>query len=341
MLGFNGWYSDSPRRDFLFFIPFQQLFLLPPFLYFYTKNLLDNSIKFKKKDWLHFVPGLVYLLFSFIVWITDYVILDEYYFYADGRDMDFDSWYQITGFISLVVYILLSLQQYANYRQNSYQTVSYADSILVTWLPRFLLALSGLLVIRIFFFILNPEWANFGQKYWYYVAFCILFYYISISGYIHAIKLTLPYNADLFNAPQKELLQEKTSSEKRIDSSVPSKKQEVDQELKKKILFLMKEEKIFTKPDLTLFDLANHLGVHSKVVSNTINEGFNLNFNDFINSHRVKEVMAKVQTNETQIKTLLGIAYDCGFNSKSTFNRAFKKHSHLTPMEYLKKYAEK
>jgi AraC-like DNA-binding protein len=113
--------------------------------------------------------------------------------------------------------------------------------------------------------------------------------------------------------------------------------QEVDENLKERILRLMNEEKVFKRADLTLFDMAKILEVQSKTVSNTINKGLEMNFNDFINSYRVAEVIVKMQASETDTKTILGIAYDCGFNSKSTFNRAFKKHAKLTPKEFLSK----
>lgn len=102
MLGYAGWYGIDGQREVLFFVPFQQLFLLPPILYFYVKSSLNPSFKFQKKDWLHFIPAIVYGVYSLIVWITDTIILDEFYFYADGRDKDFTLWYQVAGFIMLL-----------------------------------------------------------------------------------------------------------------------------------------------------------------------------------------------------------------------------------------------
>ena len=62
-----------------------------------------------------------------------------------------------------------------------------------------------------------------------------------------------------------------------------------------------------------------------------------MNFNDFINHYRIEAVKEKLSAGEHNTTTLLGIAYDCGFNSKATFNRAFKKSTTLSPNEYLKK----
>ena len=62
-----------------------------------------------------------------------------------------------------------------------------------------------------------------------------------------------------------------------------------------------------------------------------------MNFNDFINNYRVEDVKKAFDKGEHKKTTLLGIAFDCGFNSKATFNRAFKKNTGISPKEYLKK----
>ena len=85
MFGYAGWYSKQHYRDFLFYVPFQQLFLLPPVLYFYIKTLLDKSFQFSTKDYIHFLPATIYLIYSFIIFIVDKAILNEYYFYNDGN----------------------------------------------------------------------------------------------------------------------------------------------------------------------------------------------------------------------------------------------------------------
>lgn len=61
-----------------------------------------------------------------------------------------------------------------------------------------------------------------------------------------------------------------------------------------------------------------------------------MNFNDFINQYRVKAVIKKMEAGEHTIQTLLGLALEVGFNSKSTFNRAFKRHTSRSPNDYIK-----
>jgi len=124
MLGYAGWYSQQPYRDILFYVPFQQLFLLPPVLYFYFKNLLDKSFQFSTKDYIHFIPATIYLIYSIAIFITDKVFLNEYYFYADGKDKDFSNWYQCKHDRNFSLYYGHSGQKLfaRNLRKNNWQS---------------------------------------------------------------------------------------------------------------------------------------------------------------------------------------------------------------------------
>lgn len=90
----------------------------------------------------------------------------------------------------------------------------------------------------------------------------------------------------------------------------------------------------YLQPDLSLSDLANELKTNTSVLSQLINAGFNKNFNDFINGYRVAAYLEKAGTAQYQHLTLLAIAFECGFNSKTTFNRAFKKMTGKAPSNF-------
>ncbi|MDX1463073.1 MAG: AraC family transcriptional regulator, partial [Marinirhabdus sp.] len=194
LLGYGGWYSKRAYREFLFFMPFQQLFLIGPVLYFYVQSLLNFEYKFSKKDVIHLLPALAYGGYSVLVWIVDRWILNEFYFYADGQDKDLDFWYQMAGLISMLLYLGLSLRYYKKYRVFTLQEASFADEISYRWIEHFLFAFSFILLLRVVFFMVNPEWGEFGSKYWYYVCFSILFLYIAVTGYSTVVKTTLPFS---------------------------------------------------------------------------------------------------------------------------------------------------
>ncbi|MFY0602491.1 MAG: AraC family transcriptional regulator [Flavobacteriaceae bacterium] len=331
MLGYANWYSKRITREILFFIPFMQVLLIGPVVFFYTKSLLNGSFKLVKKDWIHFVPAILYLGYSLIVFITDKIVLDEFYFYADGRDKDLANWYQVSGLISMTFYLILSLRHYAHYKKLVFDRVSYAETILFQWIRNFMIAFLGIVILRIMFFILNPEWGEFGSQVWHYLGFSFVIFYISINGYANAVKISIFNDAnmqpvDVFSEAQEEeeIIQE-TSLEKNIE------------DWKEKILTLITKERIYENPKLTLFEVAQTLKTNTKTISSVINSGFQMNFNDFINHYRIEAIKEKMNSREHETTTLLGIAFDCGFNSKATFNRAFKKSTSLSPKEYLEK----
>lgn len=348
MLGYAGWYSQQPYRNILFYVPFQQLFLLPPVLYFYFKNLLDKSFQFSTKDYIHFIPATIYLIYSIAIFITDKVFLNEYYFYADGKDKDFSYWYQIAGLFSLIYYLIESLKTYYKYKTITYNVVSFADSVMFKWAKRFLIAFLLIIAIRIVFFIVNPEWDEFGKKFWYYVCFSILFYYMSISGYTNSILSVTSFKDSPVNSDAELKFEIDNNIETELPLTSPdNEKLEEKNEIpdldtwKEKIENLMVVDKMYENPELVISDLSNILGTHSKKVSQVINQGFNMNFNDFVNHYRINAFLQKVQEGEHNIQTFLSLAFECGFNSKSTYNRAFKRATSLNPKEYIEKKHKK
>lgn len=100
------------------------------------------------------------------------------------------------------------------------------------------------------------------------------------------------------------------------------------------ILSVLEQEKLYLNPELSLNDLAEKINMNSAHVSQVINELLNKNFNQLVNEYRVAEVKRNILDDK---RTLLGIAYDCGFNSKSAFNRLFKEVEGVTPSQYKMK----
>jgi len=100
---------------------------------------------------------------------------------------------------------------------------------------------------------------------------------------------------------------------------------------------LMDNEKPFIDSDLNINTLAILLETSMHKLSQVINESFHQNFYDFINMYRVEEIKHLLKLPESKNYTIISIAYDCGFSSKSSFYNAFKKNTNLTPGEYLKR----
>ena len=102
---------------------------------------------------------------------------------------------------------------------------------------------------------------------------------------------------------------------------------------REKLLRLMEEEEPWLEPELSLAELAHRLRTNTSLLSHVINTGCGQNFNDFVNRYRVAEAERKLQDPRLAHYSLVGIALESGFNSKSTFNRVFKKLMGRTPGE--------
>ena len=103
-----------------------------------------------------------------------------------------------------------------------------------------------------------------------------------------------------------------------------------------RLLRLMQEEKPYLNSNLKLPELANRLSLSTNHLSQVLNQNLGVNFFDFVNQYRVKEVQGRLLNPEFDHLTNLAIAFDAGFSSKASFNRAFKKHAGETPSQFIK-----
>ena len=122
----------------------------------------------------------------------------------------------------------------------------------------------------------------------------------------------------------------------KVDSQPENKKHinKADETFIYKLLYNMKELKLYLNPDLNLSALSIAMNVSEEYLSGILNNHLNRNFFDFVNQYRVEEFKTQCLNPKNDSFTLLGLAYDCGFNSKATFNRVFKNSTNLTPSEY-------
>lgn len=96
----------------------------------------------------------------------------------------------------------------------------------------------------------------------------------------------------------------------------------------------MEQDKLYLDPELNREKVANHLGINARIISAVLNQYAHQNFNDFVNSHRIDEVINKLKSGERNHLTISGIALDAGFNSQATFQRVFKAIQGVSPKEF-------
>nr|WP_246848941.1 helix-turn-helix domain-containing protein [Aquimarina sp. U1-2] len=113
--------------------------------------------------------------------------------------------------------------------------------------------------------------------------------------------------------------------------------QSLSLELKSKLLYLLKEEKIYKQNDISLQKLSDLLDTTRHNTSQIINEHFDLNFFELMNKYRIEEATELLKQEKHKNFNIIDVAYEVGFNNKVTFNRSFKKYNQITPSEYLKR----
>jgi AraC-like DNA-binding protein len=368
MVGHAGWYdgANGPYRDILFYTPFQHQLFFGPVIFFYVQSLLNLNFRWQKKDWLHFVPGILYLLWCIIVFVTDRLVLGRYFLMNGEADPDFDTWYQVTSFFFMIFYLVLSIRYYYRYRKYTLQLLSYADSVAFLWVRNFLLAFMAYLLVTVVKEILNLmseagmiRELNYGDAWWYYIVFSFIFYYIAISGYNNSGETKIGFQFfQLLKDNQPKMLGAGQATQKQfsadaidiIDYEEVGEQQATEhtepdtgsafftegqlQEWKIRVEQLILGESLYKSPELTLSILAKKLNTNPSFLSKVINNGFGINFNDFINRYRVQEVKALLSNPDNANITIMSLAYDAGFNSKATFNRAFKKFTGKNPRDF-------
>jgi AraC-like DNA-binding protein len=347
MMGYAGWYNGATCmecRNFMFYMPMTHPLLMAPIIYFYTKSLLNPRFVFYKKDRLHFLPGILYIIWNIIVAVVDNLVLKKYYLMDGQNDPDFEDWYVGLGLLSLMYYLILSLRYYKQYRSFIVNELSFADNVQFKWASHFLIAcfiyfFSSLLLNLLNLLGLSLEYTT---TWWYYLLFALLFYYIAITGYSHSIVQKKKYSLDFdrYTLPIQlpsstsateeitfELVQDPIESNEMPNNTIP-------EFWKTKVKDALESKKLYQDPELTLTELATEIGTNASLLSKIINRSFGMNFNDYINQYRVMEVKMKLEDPANSNLTIMSLAYDAGFNSKATFNRAFKKHIGENPSKY-------
>jgi len=168
------------------------------------------------------------------------------------------------------------------------------------------------------------------------IAFALILLYC-ILGYkgMFQAHILLPQ----FLSGEKHLADLKTPAENLPENERPVKQldsftEEEIETLKLRLEELLVTKKPYLNETLSLSEMADDLGITDKKLSELLNQHLNTNFYNFINKYRVEEVKEKLAKEEDKKYTLLSIAFDCGFQSKTSFNRVFKQKTGMSPSKY-------
>jgi len=178
---------------------------------------------------------------------------------------------------------------------------------------------------------------DFYQDWWWNLALVAVSLYIGLTGFEQTQPAKIHFSLSEPTSDPKPDGTQNNAPLRSSDLEIDAEKTAIADRLSK----VMENEKLYIQSELNLQDLAQHLKVNAVSLSATINQVFGQNFNDFINSLRIEEFVRRYEEDVNRRFTLLSLALDSGFNSKATFNRAFRKIKGSSPKEYLDELAVK
>jgi AraC-like DNA-binding protein len=305
-----------------------------PFLYLYTLHQTSRR-RFKPVQLLHFLP-----------FILSYVLFSEFFFLDPEKKIEI---FRLKGqgyethaainiyaiYLSGIIYVTISLIRLFRYRKTIVNEFSNTEKINFNWL---LYLIIWMLCIWIVIMLSGKDEFVFGSA----ALFILWLGYFGIKQVqVFSRKNVRTENITLSDASADTVNAEESYPEDPVDTANQkyqrsSLSENEAERIHDRLNQLLSEEKPFRDPELTLHELAKQLAVHPNHLSQVINSKENKNFYDLINQRRVEEFIKMVSGPGNKQYTLLGMALDCGFNSKASFNRNFKKYKQVTPSDYLK-----
>lgn len=311
----SSWFNNDPLLNLLGnLVPLVIVMPVGPLLYFYIRSSMEPSFRLTKKQRLHFLPVIIDIIpeLSTAIFIGGLLagwlepnpapwgrFIDDYNVYAD-----------IPRWGSITLYLWLSARYLAaaGTENNAYRQ----------WLRQFIRLF---LVFQVIWFIylvpyvipsLTDKVLNTVDWYPVYIPLVILIYCLGLKGYLMAPEAT-PAGRKTVAPPPVELVAE----------AVPL--------LRK----AMEQDRLYLEPDLNLALLSRHTGLPQKTISLVLNQHLQKSFNEFVNGYRVEAFKQKIDQPEQDNMTILALAFDAGFNSQATFQRAFRSNTGMSPREYM------
>jgi len=321
--------SIIPLFEFVF-IPFTY----GPLMYLYIKYQTSEYVEFRWRYVLHFVPALVVFVTAIVFRGRPVMRLDD--FWNTDPFLSFRLIYGLSFFISITTYSIIAFIFINRHQRNIQNLASYTSGKIT---------LSWLLVISISFYVT-------------YVAVFILGVYVifakdptydpTLPSYFGLTFFAFAFSFYGFKQPgifNEILTEHRTLNKGMVPEIIPESKYERSglkekdaKNYQQQLVRFMEEEKPYLDVDLTIHDISIQLDIPRHYLTQVINGLMGKNFYTFINEYRIEEVKKLLVNEEFSKYTLTSIAFEAGFNSKSSFNSIFKSSTGMTPTQFKDAY---
>jgi AraC-like DNA-binding protein len=310
----NAWGMQVKYHSSAGVFPFwvlQSYLLLPPAVWFFARTTTNPVFVFRRKHLLYFVPAAIDIAVQGS-WSLYYRLVGNTIHLLEIKPWFFFS--QILPIIWMGIVLVMYAQRLIILSKQLKQAA-------IGFSPVFMIKIYGLFVFLVLLTILWVAAVLMDMQVFGLVELILTFFLIALgyTGY---------FNPAFFEVPK--------LAKKRTAETEPSLFPHYnDQHELKRLIQAFEQDTLHTRSKLSLEELAGELSLPPRYVSYLINRYHATNFHHFVNSYRVKEVIRKINDPAQQHKTLLALALESGFNSKSAFNQVFKTHTGRSPSEYL------
>ncbi|TZF82741.1 AraC family transcriptional regulator [Pedobacter sp. BS3] len=310
--------------------------LVGPVFFFYCMEMLGKPFVFNKSKLLHLLPSL----FPVIFWIdflmlndTDQVAFAQNYLHSSNSD-----WRTLVASLTPALFALpyflsasLAVYKYSFAVKDVFASTS---NLKIKYIKEFVTLMLVELGVLFILYTIVPIYMV--EMIWLPLLGNVFYFYVIYKSYNYSVIFSEDdYKAYLrFYQPLNDYITDK--SRKQTGWVLPENKAI---EYLSQLQQGFENEKWYTDPELNLKTLSEKSGIPAHCISRIINERFGKNFFDYVNSHRVEELKAKLLDPAYHPIKIEEIAYICGFNSKAAFHRAFKKYVGISPTEYRQEQA--
>lgn len=313
------------KNLFIYFPHLSRLSWVIPLLYgplilLLTQSIVKINFTLQKKHLIYFLPFVIYGIA-----LAPYFLLttpEKIEFLKDAAQVikaDFGVYNSLTGFIH-IGFVSFSLWIFYTYKKKLPTYFSNPGRVYIKWLEQFLWAILIIMVISVMAFFAKKHNTSF-------LSIIYPYNFLLVVFLIYWVAYKLLLSPSTTNSPSQDI------SQKYSKTALSAKKVE---SIKLQLQEYMAKERPYLDPDLSIDDLSTQLIIKRHHLSQVINLSFNKNFFEFINSYRIEEFKKQAKDFNNDHLSILGIALNCGFNSKATFNSVFKKQEGVTPSAYIK-----
>lgn len=314
------------RFPWLLWLPTSFLTAVGPLIFFYVKSRVNPGFRYSKKDSIHFIPTLFELLIHVVQ--VYYSIQNNVLYYHNPLYLYFSVILYTSAGISIYHYLKISIRSIRKYEKSIIENFSNLRGITLNWLYRLMYYFRIVWLCWFFFMVifLPTFQLQINHKIFAFVLYTLIIgityltYWIGLEGIVRTDFLynKLPVLSTGNTGHYSKMAKQKIEG------------------YRDRIEQLMVQEKLFLDENLSLRKLSQKLEAEPNFISYILNNYLGKNFYEYINFYRVEEVKKRIQDPRFSKYTLTAIAYDCGFNSKATFNRVFKKIVGLSPSAFKK-----